>query len=237
MPAPILLAIDTATEVCSVALAVGATVAEHSETVGNAHSARLLPMIDALLARHALRLQDCDAIAFGAGPGSFTGLRIACAVAQGLAFGARKPVIAIGSLAALAADAISLRADSRRVLAAIDARMGEVYWAVYDNHAGRPLQIAAPALVKAADLPALARRHAADTLAGNALALHPEIGAAGEFVALPQAAAGARRVAELALVAYAAGEVLPPEAAAPIYVRDRVALTVAERRSRVLAAG
>jgi tRNA threonylcarbamoyladenosine biosynthesis protein TsaB len=235
MPAPILLALDTATETCSVALAVGATIVETSERVGNAHSARVLPMIDALLAQRGLRLAECDAIAFGAGPGSFTGLRIACGVAQGLAYGARKPVIAIGNLAAVAADACALQPNVRRVVAAIDARMNEVYWAVYESDGGRPHEIAAPALAKATDLPALVQRYAADALAGNALAASAGALAAFAGTKVPRAAASAYRIAELARAAYAAGDVLAPEAAAPIYVRDRVALTVAERQARALA--
>lgn len=235
--APTLLAIDTATEVCSVALAVGDAIDEASETVGHAHSARLLPMIDALLARHSLRLAECDAIAFGAGPGSFTGLRIACGVAQGLAYGADKPVIAIGNLAALAADAVALAPGVRRILAAIDARMGEVYWAVYEARAGALLEVAAPALAAASDLPALARRYGVEALAGNALAGAFEALTGRAETKLPQAAASARRIAELARAAFAAGAVLAPAAAAPIYVRDRVALTVDERQARAVAAG
>ncbi|MCK6430350.1 MAG: tRNA (adenosine(37)-N6)-threonylcarbamoyltransferase complex dimerization subunit type 1 TsaB, partial [Burkholderiaceae bacterium] len=123
--APILLAFDTATDVCSVALAIGGEIVESSETVGHAHSERLLPMIDALLAQRGLRLADCDAIAFGAGPGSFTGLRIACSVAQGLAWGAGKRVIPVGNLAALARRACDGRSAARRVVAAVDARMRE----------------------------------------------------------------------------------------------------------------
>lgn len=234
--APTLLAIDTATEVCSVALAVGDAIHEVRETVGHAHSARLLPMIDVLLARHGQRLAECDAIAFGAGPGSFTGLRIACGVAQGLAYGAGKPVIAIGNLAALAADAFALQPAGRRVLAAIDARIGEVYWAVYQNGGGRPREIAPPALANAADLPALAHRYAADALAGNALAAGAAALAGFAGTKLPLAAAGARRIAELARAAFAVGAVLAPAAAAPIYVRDRVALTVDERQARAVAA-
>lgn len=234
--APTLLAIDTATEVCSVALAVGDAIDEARETVGHAHSARLLPMIDVLLARHGQRLAECDAIAFGAGPGSFTGLRIACGVAQGLAYGAGKPVIAIGNLAALAADAFALQPTVRRVLAAIDARIGEVYWAVYEVRAGALVEIAAPALAVASDLPALARRYGVEALAGNALAVGSEALTKGSETKLPLAAAGARRIAELARAAFAVGAVLAPAAAAPIYVRDRVALTVDERQARAVAA-
>lgn len=237
MSAPILLALDTATEICSVALAVGPAIVEASETVGNGHSARVLPMIDALLAQRGLRPADCDAIAFGAGPGSFTGLRIACGVAQGLAYGARKPVIAIGNLAAVAADAFALRPDARRVLAAIDARMNEVYWGVYENSGGRLREVAAPALAKAAQLPVIAQHYAAEALAGNALAASAEAAAAFGGASLPQASARAYRIAELARAAFAAGDLLAPEDATPIYVRDRVALTVIERQAHVLAAG
>lgn len=235
--APIILAFDTATEMCSVALAVGARVLEASATVGNAHASCLLPMIDAQLAREHLRLADCDAIAFGAGPGSFTGVRIACGVAQGLAFGSAKPVIPIGNLAALAADAFALRPEARRVLAAVDARMNEIYWAVYETSTDAVAEVEPPALARAHELAALAARCGADTLAGNALLAYGEAAAAFSGARVPQAVAGAGRIAELARRAYAAGQLLDAAQAAPIYVRDRVALTVDERAATTLAAG
>lgn len=232
MNAPILLAFDTATDVCSVALAIGGEIVESSETVGHAHSERLLPMIDALLAQRAVRLADCDAIAFGAGPGSFTGLRIACSVAQGLAWGAGKRVIPVGNLAALARSVFDGRSAARRVVAAVDARMREAYWAVYERRDGACIELAPPTLGAAAGLGALFDGWSPDVVAGDALSAFAEL---ADHVAgwqrLPDLRASAAAIAALALEAWGAGRTVAPHEAAPLYVRDRVALTVDERRA------
>lgn len=230
--APILLAFDTATDVCSVALAIDGGIVESSETVGHAHSERLLPMIDALLAQRGVRLADCDAIAFGAGPGSFTGLRIACSVAQGLAWGAGKRVIPVGNLAALARRAFDGRSAARRVVAAVDARMREAYWAVYERRDGACSELAPPTLGAAAELGALFDGWSPDVVAGDALSAFPELAhhVAG-WDRLPELRAGAASIAALALDAWRAGRTVAPHEAAPLYVRDRVALTVDERRA------
>lgn len=229
---PILLAFDTATDVCSVALALGGEIVESSETVGHAHSERLLPMIDALLAQCRARLADCDAIAFGAGPGSFTGLRIACSVAQGLAWGAGKRVIPVGNLMALARRAFDERPAARRVIAAVDARMREAYWAVYERRDGACLELAAPALGAAAELGALFDVWSPELVAGDALTTFPELtGHAANWQRLPELRASAASIAALALEAWRAGRTVAPREAAPLYVRDRVATTVDERRA------
>jgi tRNA threonylcarbamoyladenosine biosynthesis protein TsaB len=233
---PIILAFDTATDVCSVALAMGESVVEAAETVGHSHSERLLPMIGVLLASRSLRLQDCDAIAFGAGPGSFTGLRIACSVAQGLAWGADRRVIPIGNLAALAHRAFVERPGARRVIAAVDARMREAYWAVYAMGEGALVEVAPPALGAADELGALFDRFAPDAVAGDALRAFPELAAhTARWQCLPDLRASAASIAALAHVAWQSGRTVAPHEAAPLYVRDRVALTVAERRAKGLA--
>lgn len=230
--APILLAFDTATDVCSVALAIGGEIVESSETVGHAHSERLLPMIDALLAQRGVRLADCDAIAFGAGPGSFTGLRIACSVAQGLAWGAGKRVIPVGNLAALARRVFDGRSAARRVVAAVDARMREAYWAVYERRDGAYSELAPPTLGAAAELGALFDGWSPDVVAGDALSAFPELaGHVAGWERLPDLRASAASIAALALDAWRAGQTVAPHEAAPLYVRDRVALTVDERRA------
>ena len=234
---PTLLAIDTATEVCSVALARGDRIIERAEPVGQKHSERILPMVDALLREADVRLGDCDAIAFGAGPGAFTGLRIACGVAQGLAVGAHKPVVAIGNLAALARAAHAASPGASRVLAAIDARMQEAYWAVYSVEGDALSEVAAPALVAAADLAELCLRHAPDLVAGNALRSFPEVAAGLVCTAAADVRASAASIARLAAVEFARGRAVAPELAAPIYVRDRVALTIDERRAGPALAG
>ena len=121
-----ILALDTSTEYCSVALWRDGDVDAREALAGRRHSELLLPMVDALLERHGLRLKGLDGIAFGEGPGSFTGLRIGCGVTQGLAFGAGLPVVGVSTLLALAE-----AARSRRAVCCLDARMGEVYHAAY----------------------------------------------------------------------------------------------------------
>jgi tRNA threonylcarbamoyladenosine biosynthesis protein TsaB len=232
-----LLAVDTATEVCSVALALGTTIVERIEVVGQSHSERVLPMIQALLAAEGVELADLEAIAFGAGPGAFTGLRIACGVAQGLAFGIERPVIPIGNLTALARAAKRSNPGARKVLAAIDARMSEAYWAVYEFASDdTEREVAAPALASAVDLPALVRRFSVDLVAGNALQVFAGFASAVHCATAPDARADAGVIARLAVRRLQAGDVLAPEQAGPLYVRNRVALTIEERRAETPAA-
>lgn len=126
-----ILALDTSTEGCSAALVMGASISERFVLAPRDHSLLILPMLDALLAEAGIGLTQIDAVAFGCGPGSFTSVRIAVGIAQGIAYGADLPVIAVSSLAALAQSA-NTKTGARRVLAAIDARMGEVYWGAYE---------------------------------------------------------------------------------------------------------
>lgn len=225
------LAVDTATESCSVALAVGERVVERVETVGQKHSERVLPMVEALLRDTGTALADCSAIAFGAGPGAFTGLRIACGVAQGLAFGAGRPVVAVGSLAALALAAAEAAPRARRILVAIDARMQEAYWAMYAVGGDGPVEMSAPALASAGELLSACHASAPDLVAGNALRAFPQLAAGIDCAAAADARAGAGVIARLAVRAFDAGGAVAPELAAPVYVRDRVALTIDERRA------
>lgn len=232
---PTLLAIDTATEVCSVALARDGRIVERAEEVGQKHSERILPMVQSLLRQAGLSLGDCDAIAFGAGPGAFTGLRIACGIAQGLAFGVGRPVIAVGNLEALALAASDEAPGARSVVAAIDARMREAYWAVYSVGGGAVAEVSAPALAAADELAAICSRHGPDLVAGNALRAFPEAAAALACAKAPQASASAATIARLAVDRFERGGAVPAERAAPVYVRDRVALTIDERRALAAA--
>ena len=125
-----ILALDTATEACSAALLCDGSVYERHDIAPRRHAELILPMVDAVLGQAGLGLNDLDAIAFGRGPGAFTGVRIAAGVTQGLALGAGLPVIPISTLAALAQPALGKAAV---ILPAIDARMGEIYWATYES--------------------------------------------------------------------------------------------------------
>jgi len=222
---PSLLAFDTSTEVLSVAVRRGDAVLARSGPGGAESSATLIPLVQALLAEAGLAIGQLDAICFGRGPGSFTGLRTACAVAQGLAFGAGLPVLPVDTLHAVAEEAHHA-AGAARVVAVLDARMGEVYAAAHAFDGG-----AHPLGAAAAEARLLSPEGVAVpagwTLAGNAFA------ACGERLpqdaprvqALPTAAA----ILRLAPALLAAGAAVPPERAWPLYVRDKVAQTTAER--------
>jgi tRNA threonylcarbamoyladenosine biosynthesis protein TsaB len=233
MTAPVILAIDTATELCSVAL-LHTQLVERSEMVGQKHSDRVLPLIDDVLREGGLRLRDVDVFAFGAGPGSFTGLRIACGVVQGLAYASKRPVIGVGNLRALAAAAFARHPRAAVGLVAIDARMREAYCAVYRND-DELAELRAPALESPAALDSIRREVGADVVAGDALSVFPEAwdGLTGER--LPALRGGAGDIARLARVDFGHGRAVTAAEAMPLYVRDRVALTIAERRQRVAA--
>lgn len=219
-----LLAFDTSTETMSVAVrgADGAAVLACEGPGGAQASAELIPAIERLLAQAGLALADLDAIAFGRGPGSFTGLRTACAVAQGLGFGANVAVLALDTLLAVAEEAHA-RTGAEAVVAVLDARMGEVYAASYQRLADGWRTVAQPALCSPGDVVV----PAGWTLAGNAADLVGDATGAtsARVAALPTAAALLR----LAAAALAAGDARPAAEALPLYLRDKVAQTTEER--------
>jgi tRNA threonylcarbamoyladenosine biosynthesis protein TsaB len=224
-----ILALDASTDVCAVALGDGAFWRERAETAGQRHSELLLPMVRALLTEAQLRLRDLDGIAFGAGPGSFTGLRIACGVAQGLALGADLPLVGVGTLEAMAETA-RMRSDSTRVIAALDARMHEIYCAAYEHDGARWQERIAPMVVAPGEA-ALPEGEGWSGV-GNGFAAYPALRArvAGILgLCADDVAPSAVAIGALALPRFAAGEGVPAHTAAPLYVRHRVALTSAER--------
>jgi tRNA threonylcarbamoyladenosine biosynthesis protein TsaB len=226
------LAIDTATEVCSVALLHGDRLIERCEVVGQKHSERVLPMVDTVLADAGIPLSRVDLFAFGAGPGSFTGLRIACGVVQGLAYGCGRPVVGVGNLRALAAAGFARRPTGTRLLAAIDARMSETYCAVYRND-GDLTELRAPALEAPAALAGIASASDADLVAGDALVAFPAAWhGAGAAEQISEVRATAGTIARLARSDAARGKAVTAAEAMPLYVRDQVALTIDERRRR-----
>jgi tRNA threonylcarbamoyladenosine biosynthesis protein TsaB len=219
-----LLAFDTSTETLSIAVTAGAgaPVLEHTAPGGARASAELIPSIQALLAQAGLALETLDGIAFGRGPGSFTGLRTAAAVAQGLGFGSGVPVLAIDTLLAVAEEARGL-AGATRVVAVLDARMGEVYFGGYEHADGRWHTRQAPALGRPEQV-ACPRGWA---LAGNAMDLHRDALPvdAERIVALPTA----RALLRLAPQELASGAPHGAAQALPLYIRDKVAQTTEER--------
>lgn len=230
MAAPTVLAIDTATEVCSVAVLRGEQLFELVETVGHRHSERALPMIDAALSNAELTLSAIDVFAFGAGPGSFTGLRIACGIAQGLAYGKRKRVVPIGNLRALAARAFSAVDEGKLLLAAIDARMNEAYCAIYQRDESVS-EIRVPALERPLILSQLAMTEKVDIVAGNALNIFAGAWPPDKpWISLPGVTPTASDIAQLARIDAERGLAVSPEQAMPVYVRDHVALTIDERK-------
>ena len=223
------LAIDASTETCAVALGENDRWLEHSQAAGQRHAELLLPMIKDLLAEGGLALSQLSGIAFGAGPGSFTGLRIACGVAQGLALGADLPLVGVSTLEAMA-ETLRRRNGSSKVVAALDARMGEIYVAAYEHDGSRWRERVAPAVVKPhlAELPdgvgwagAGNGLAALDPARARFAAWHPDI--------LPSATA----VGVLSQPRFEAGEGVAARDAHPIYVRHRVALTTAEREAGI----
>jgi tRNA threonylcarbamoyladenosine biosynthesis protein TsaB len=218
---PTLLALDTATDTLALALVhPGGTELFEGEG-GPQASARLLPEVHTLLARAGLALADLDAIAFGQGPGAFTGLRTACSVAQGLAFGLNKPVLALCSLMLVAEDARAQGAGDD-VWVAMDARMGEIYAARFVWADGGWHVREAPALFRPEGLLSYWGQPVA--VAGSALTAF-----AGMPAGIAHTCSRAQALAVLAPAAWAAGQARDAAEALPVYVRDKVALTTAER--------
>jgi tRNA threonylcarbamoyladenosine biosynthesis protein TsaB len=216
-----ILALDASTEACSVALWTDGEVFERFET-GSRHSERILPMAQEILAESGQALTQLDAIAFGRGPGSFTGLRICAGVVQGLAFGADLPVVPVSSLAALAQGV-----DAARVLAAFDARMHQVYWGAYVRNAQgmaelvgeekvlTPMQVPVPD-----DAGWVGVGSGWDQYAAVLTARLKNHVAAWRAQGFPRA----HFVAQLGAYLYKKGTALTPEQALPIYLRDDVAV-------------
>jgi tRNA threonylcarbamoyladenosine biosynthesis protein TsaB len=215
-------AIETSTEWCSLALCVDGELAGVEQRAGHRHAELALPMLERLLAQTRLKMADLQAVAFGAGPGAFTGLRIACGLAQGLAYARGLPVIGIPTLEALAEEC-----GAPRVVACLDARMGEVYYSALERRAGGWHETVAAqcvALDKAPRPPGSGWVGCGSGFAERGLpwldAVYAEVHP------------GAIAVARLAAPRLAAGEGVDAAQAAPRYLRDKVALTTEERRHR-----
>ena len=218
-----LLALDTAGARCSVALLLDGKLTEMDAPAERVQAESVLPMVEQLLTEAGLKLGSVDAIAFGRGPGAFTGLRVATSVAQGLAYGANLPVVPVSDLAALAAAASRLH-KAERIMACLDARMHEVYWAAYEVRAGEMVALGEEGLSPPADVSAPG--------AGPWFGAGPGWAAYGDALKArvsplagmdPSLLPTAGDVARLGEAALRKGQQLPPEKALPVYLRDKVA--------------
>lgn len=238
---PCLLALDTATEVVHLALWVRGQCHWRALAGGAQASVTALPGAQTLLREEGLTWADLDALAFGQGPGAFTGLRTACAITQGLALGLDKPVLALDTLMAVAESARTLSPELAQALAADpaarlwvlqDARMNEVYAAAYTwDVAGQVWRVdAAPQLWSVSHLAEQVSQGALSLVAGSALVAYPECFAVLRGIQVPQACPGGEALAALALAAWRGGLQRDAALALPLYVRDKVAQTTAERQ-------
>ena len=223
-----LLAFETATEACSVALWIDGDVRERFEIAPRRHAELSLPWAEQLLAEAGIAKSQLDAVAVGRGPGAFTGVRLAIALAQGIALALDRPVVAISTLAALA-----MQSRGERILAAIDARMGEVYLGAFARNGDDLVATGNEAVLKpdAAPLPDCMDWHGVGTgfsAADDALKvrLQPRL-VAVDASALPRAG----DVARLAALAFVRGEAVTPDRIEPAYLRNNVALTLVEQQA------
>jgi len=221
-----LLAIDTSTDSCSVAASRGEALYERSEPALQRQAEKILGMVDELLAEARLELSQIEGIAYGEGPGSFTGLRVAAGVTQGLALARGVGVVGVGSLLALAQ-----QAGAEKVIACIDAHMGEVYHAAYARARAGWEEVSAPGVYAPEAVPLPQGRDWVGC--GDGFAAHRERLASrlGARVAEVRSGASpsARAVLELAMPRFAAGEAKDAATAVPVYLRDKVAFKTGER--------
>jgi tRNA threonylcarbamoyladenosine biosynthesis protein TsaB len=226
----IIISIETSTELASAALLQGDRIISRESSGVQTHSQTILPMVQNLLREAGITLAQCDAIAFGAGPGSFTGVRTACGIVQGLAFGAALPVISIVTLQAMA-EALRNRIGALDVLAVLDARMGEVYWAQYRYQDGWQTIIEPTLSAPSAVLPV------GEVVAcGNGMSAYAAAFAGRDYAIGAHAAVmpHAEQIASLASAALAQGNTIIARDAQPLYLRNKVALTTKERLAKVL---
>jgi tRNA threonylcarbamoyladenosine biosynthesis protein TsaB len=220
-----ILAIETSTEYCSVALWQDGVVSARSEKVGQKHSEVLMAMVDDVLKDAGCKIKEMEGIAFGKGPGSFTGVRIACGVAQGLAFGVGVDVVGVCTLQALAE-----AAGKDKVIAALDARMGEIYLAAYQKQGDVWQTVVEPCLCKAEDAPLIAGEGWFGCGSGFAVSEVLQQRYAAQMTGVDaQAVPLADAVVRLAAVEFAQGNAVDAALALPLYLRDKVAQTTRER--------
>ncbi|HEY2394782.1 MAG TPA: tRNA (adenosine(37)-N6)-threonylcarbamoyltransferase complex dimerization subunit type 1 TsaB [Rudaea sp.] len=228
-----LLAIETSTEACSAALLVGDRLIERSEVAPRRHAELILPMIESLLAEAGIARRGIDGIAVGRGPGAFTGVRLAISVAQGLALGLDVPVVPVSSLAALAQD-VPVQGETP-ILALIDARMGEIYAGTFRRGANGLVEALGPESVGPAQQLVLPSSDLWSVVGSGwsayREALMMRLPAEPRWCDSTRFPQG-RAIARLAAPQFAAGLAVAPDLALPVYLRDKVALTLDEQRAR-----
>jgi tRNA threonylcarbamoyladenosine biosynthesis protein TsaB len=232
-----LLAFDSSTDTLSIALQLPQGLSVREAAGGAQASARLLPEIQAMLADAGCTLSQLDAIAYGCGPGAFTGLRTACAAVQGLAFGARRPVVPVDSLMLVAEDARDqINAPvPPMVWVAMDARMDEIYAGAYQWQGDRWSVASAPALYTSEALNAAWLSSPPAVVAGSALGAFGHRLDTGGAIRVPDTRSRAAALARVAAQRWAEGAVVNAAHALPVYLRDKVAQTTAEREAIRLA--
>lgn len=229
-----ILAMDTAADAVSAAVieTAGGEAEEAISREPHQHTEMLLPLVDGLLKEKGLKLADAAAIAFSAGPGAFAGVRTACAAAQGLAWAVEKPVVAVPTLAAAALLLLKLYPEARRVMPVLDARMKECYVQVFERGAegAMPAAVTEARNVAPEDVAAIAAGNAVEAAGGSGLVVYEAARAALSIPVAAPLAVTAAVVAEAARRLFLSGDVTTAALASPIYVRNRVALTIEERR-------
>jgi tRNA threonylcarbamoyladenosine biosynthesis protein TsaB len=227
---PTLIALETSTDLASVALLRSNQLIYRESQGSQTHSQTVPRLLQALLKETQLDVSQCDALAFGAGPGSFTGVRTACGLAQGLAFGANLPVASVVTLLAMAERA-RIAGAGNDVLALLDARMGEVYWAQYRFEGGWQ-EVIAPRLSHASHV----TPEGSPALCGNGLIHHgDELTHLHNLPALPEIMPHATEIARLGADMFLKGLTVNARDAQPVYLRNKVALTTLERQAGVRA--
>jgi tRNA threonylcarbamoyladenosine biosynthesis protein TsaB len=222
-----ILALDTATESCSAATLLDGRLTARERLLERGHAECILTLIDEVLAQGGVELTELTAVAFGRGPGSFTGVRLAASIAQGLAYGAGVPVVAVSDLAAVAQRGLREEGAALRVLVCNDARMREVYWGCFERSAEGlatavgPEQVGPPGTVR---VPAQWPPGAGSFGAGSGFTAYPELRASleGALSRVLEIRPRAEEIALLAVAEVAAGRLLDPEQALPLYLRNEV---------------
>jgi tRNA threonylcarbamoyladenosine biosynthesis protein TsaB len=225
-----ILAIDTSSDFCSVAASRGAAVAFRHEPAGQRQAEMILQVVEATLAAAGLALADVEGIAYGAGPGSFTGLRVACGVTQGLALARGIGVVGVGTLMTLAEEGAA-ETQAGKIIACVDAHMGEVYHAAYRKTPAGWEEVLAPGVYKpeaVPEVPGVGWVGCGGGFTAHQGRVASRYGAQLAAVR-PLLAPTARAVLSLAAPRFAAGEARDPASAVPVYVRDKVALKTSER--------